>query len=180
VNPIGSRVSLVASGRTWVGEAARSVDSALREVIKGATSELHVTLYTASEEAISIFDLLEEQLEKGVRLTLVVNRLRESKQAEIRRRLESLGDSFPESHIYAFEPTSSLRNLHAKVVVADRTDAIIGSSNLSLRGLVENYELGIRLSGPIARDVSLLIDELARDPECRPVSSKHLEFDSAL
>lgn len=163
--------SLVASGPMWVGEVARSLDVALREVIKGAKSELHLTLYSASTEAVPIFDLLEGQLGRGVRLTLVINRLRESQHVEARRRLELLGDSFSNSHIFSFEPKSQMRNLHAKVVVADRSEGIVGSANLSLRGLVENYELGVRFSGPIARDISLLVDELARDSECIPVSS---------
>jgi phosphatidylserine/phosphatidylglycerophosphate/cardiolipin synthase-like enzyme len=158
--------SLVASGRSWVGDTARSLDSALREVIDGAESELHVTLYSASEEALSIFDLLELKLERGIRVTLVANRLSESKERHARQQLESLAASFSEAHFYSFQPRSRLRNLHAKVVVADRREAVIGSANLSHRGLVENYELGIRLAGPVARDVSLLVDRLARDSEC--------------
>jgi cardiolipin synthase len=42
-------------------------------------------------------------------------------------------------------------DLHAKVICADERIAVIGSSNLSFRGLVSNYELGVVVRGEPAR-----------------------------
>ena len=42
-------------------------------------------------------------------------------------------------------------SLHAKVIVADAKEAIVGSANLTSRGADRNYEIGIRVRGPSAR-----------------------------
>ena len=42
-------------------------------------------------------------------------------------------------------------SLHAKVIVADGKEAIVGSANLTSRGADRNYEIGVRVRGPSAR-----------------------------
>ena len=42
-------------------------------------------------------------------------------------------------------------SLHAKVVIADEAQAIVGSANLTSRGTDRNYELGLLLRGPSVR-----------------------------
>ena len=39
-------------------------------------------------------------------------------------------------------------SLHAKVVISDSTEAIVGSANLTSRGADRNYEVGVRIRGP--------------------------------
>ena len=62
------------------------------------------------------------------------------------------------------------RKLHAKVIVADRHDALVTSANLTHAGLLENLEMGLRIQGPMAvavvRHFDLLIAEgvLERQP----------------
>ena len=42
------------------------------------------------------------------------------------------------------------RKLHAKVIVADRHDALVTSANLTHAGLLENLEMGLRIQGAMA------------------------------
>ena len=53
-------------------------------------------------------------------------------------------------------------HLHAKVVVADRLRAIVGSANLTAHGLLLAHELAVLLEGPAADDIAARIDLLAR------------------
>jgi len=39
-------------------------------------------------------------------------------------------------------------SLHAKVIIADGAEAIVGSANLTSRGADRNYEVGVRIRGP--------------------------------
>ncbi len=158
--------SIVASGPIWAGVGTRSLESSLREVIMGANSEFHMVVYSASFAIFRIFDMLEPRLAAGVRTTMILNRANRSSQLSVIHRLNLIARRFPDSRILSFEPRIHLRNLHAKAVVADRIDAIIGSANLSLRGMMENYELGIRVHGEVAKRVSILIDRLSEDDEC--------------
>jgi cardiolipin synthase len=62
------------------------------------------------------------------------------------------------------------RKLHAKVIVADRHDALVTSANLTRAGLLENLEMGLRIqgatAGAVVRHFDLLIAEgvLERKP----------------
>lgn len=162
---------LVASGLTWAGFGVRSIDSSTREIIQRATSELHLLVYSASLAGIPILDLLEPRIQVGIRLTMVVNRASEAHERMVVERLHKLASKFSHAHIFSFEPKSTLRNLHAKAIIADREVGIIGSANLSRRGLLENYELGVQVSGKIARDTSVLVDRLAGNPESVPIGA---------
>lgn len=55
------------------------------------------------------------------------------------------------------------RKLHAKVIVADRHDALVTSANLTFAGLHENLEMGLRvqgiMAGAVVRHFDLLIQE---------------------
>ena len=55
------------------------------------------------------------------------------------------------------------RKLHAKVIVADRRDALVTSANLTHAGLLENLEMGLRIqgvtAGTLVRHFDLLIEE---------------------
>ncbi len=166
---------LVASGSNWVGYGARSVDSAIRDLIRGTHEELHLGIYTASPRGLPVLDLIEPRVKLGIRVTAIINRASEFAQPVVIHRLRSLSTNFPYVKIYSFEPKSQLCNIHAKVAVGDRMNAIIGSANLSRRGLIENYELGVRVSGVLAQKAAELIDRLARDPECIPILSLRVE-----
>ncbi len=50
-------------------------------------------------------------------------------------------------------PSDEMAKLHAKVVVADREDALVTSANLTYHGFEANIELGIRVTGAPAAQV---------------------------
>lgn len=55
-----------------------------------------------------------------------------------------------------------IQTLHAKVIVADRKKAILGSANFSWGGMSSHYEIGVLIEGKDARTLSELVDEIAR------------------
>jgi phosphatidylserine/phosphatidylglycerophosphate/cardiolipin synthase-like enzyme len=54
-----------------------------------------------------------------------------------------------------------IQTLHAKVIVADRKKAILGSANFSWGGMSSHYEIGVLLEGKDAWTLSELVDEIA-------------------
>lgn len=42
-------------------------------------------------------------------------------------------------------------SLHAKVIIADSKEAVVGSANLTSRGADRNFEVGVRIRGPSAK-----------------------------
>jgi len=62
--------------------------------------------------------------------------------------------------VYDFRSDQSTEGLHAKAVVVDRRVALIGSANLSFRGMVGAHEMAVILRGPSAALVAGSIDRL--------------------
>ena len=53
--------------------------------------------------------------------------------------------------------------LHAKVLVADREDALVTSANLTMHAMDLNMEMGVRVGGPPARAIAEHFDRLIAD-----------------
>ena len=89
---------------------------------------------------------------------------------EVRQRLVNLMNGRPWCQVLDFSSPDPEEDLHAKVVVADRTRALVGSANLSRHGLIINHELAVVIEGPPAGEVARTIDLLMRDRRMvRPV-----------
>jgi len=72
-------------------------------------------------------------------------------------------------YIYNFCPPDQ-RDLHAKVIVFDRNRALVGSSNLSRRGLENNLELGIIVEGKIAAGLADVVERVMGGKDVRLLS----------
>ena len=70
-----------------------------------------------------------------------------------------MNERYQHFHLYDFlvEAGSSL---HAKAIVADHRAALIGSSNMSRRGLLANHELALLVDGPAAATAGRAMDAL--------------------
>jgi cardiolipin synthase len=58
-------------------------------------------------------------------------------------------------------------DLHAKVLVVDRSIALVGSANLSFHGMVSNHEMALVVRGPTAEVIAERFDMLARSAAVR-------------
>ena len=73
-------------------------------------------------------------------------------------------NAFEYSKIYLFD-SSDMADLHAKIMVADRKVAIVGSSNLTSRGLVWNLEIGFLIEDKSIWKLSEVIDRIVEMSE---------------
>jgi len=73
--------------------------------------------------------------------------------------LRHLGRSYPHLRLYQFAAGNE-GDLHAKVIVIDRRLALVGSSNLSRRGLLTNHELALVVEGPAVAEIGRAMDRL--------------------
>lgn len=70
-----------------------------------------------------------------------------------------MSGKYPHFFLYDFS-SEGWSDLHAKVIVADRSKAVVGSSNLSRRGMLTNYELAVLVEGNAAVTVAKAVDRL--------------------
>lgn len=161
-------VSIAATGTAWVGSGVGSVNSAVEGLLERARSEIQVAVYDMTGGADEFLALLRGVLARGIQVTMIVNRLSE-KETGVREGLERLASRFHQFQLFDFTPADRMEDLHAKIIVRDRQEALVGSANLTWKGLVRNHELAVIISGPPASVVAGLVDGLTRDRRVRRV-----------
>lgn len=155
-------VKVVVTGSAWMGKGIGSIESAIEDMLHKAKEEIQVAAFQITEGCHPFLELIESSLSRGIRVTMIINKF-ESQPLAIQKELDKLAVRFPHFTQVDFDPKNRKQDLHAKIIVVDRSTALVGSPNLSWRGLVLNHELGVVLSGPVAGIIGHLLDTLATD-----------------
>ena len=154
-----SHVQIIGTGLEFIKSGIRGTESVIEEIIQNAKYEIQIMAFVFTSRSINILQLLERKAEEGVIITIIINNLNEQ-EPKIIDFLKYLTVRFsPYVTITDFNNGTS-RQLHAKVVVVDRSRAVIGSANLTWSGMVNNYELGVLVDGSAARKIGSIIDGL--------------------
>jgi len=155
-------IKVVVTGSAWMGKGTGSVESAIEDMLHGAKDEIQIAAFRITEGGAQFLRLLEESLARGVHATLIVNKF-SSQPKVVQNTLDNMAIRFPHFVQVDFDPDSKAQDLHAKIIVVDRSVALVGSPNLSWKGLVLNHELAVVLSGPVAGTIAHLLDLLVMD-----------------
>lgn len=153
-----NRTHVAVSGLAWMGSGIGSIETSMEKLFREAKHEVLITSYAISEAADVVIDWMGNSLSKGIVIRFAVNKFAEQPH-EVASRLSTLNREFPHFHLYDFKG-SNVEDLHAKVIVADRQFAIVGSSNLSRRGLLTNHELALIVEGQNAEIIAGALDKL--------------------
>lgn len=151
-----------------MGSGLGSIESALYWLFEQANDEVTIVAYAISSAAAMLFEQLTGILQRGIRVRLLINRF-SFQPPGVQQQIHELQRSF--SHlvqVFSFTPQGNEADLHAKIILVDRRYALVGSANLSLRGLMDNHELGVIIedagAAEIARAVDLLLASLYISP----------------
>jgi phosphatidylserine/phosphatidylglycerophosphate/cardiolipin synthase-like enzyme len=172
-------VDAVWTGPEVSGSEMRRTEAVVTEILESAEKELLIVGYwlvTSTAQIRTLIDLLIQKARAGIQVRFVFDpgeksggpdnftALNKEWPPEVKaapRKVyswsEGLSTATSESG-YQYE-----RKLHAKVIVADRHDALVTSANLTHAGLLENLEMGLRIQGPMARAVVNHFDLLIAD-----------------
>ena len=166
-------ISIVASGDTWLGSgAARPIESALMEIITGATKTIEMTMaysYKARAFANNIWNALNDAASSGVKVYLIINSFEKQEDKKAQRQIRTMAKDHPR-HFKAASFNSEEGILHAKITVVDREVAIISSSNHSDAGYSKNHEMGVIVSDTqIASTASDMFRDLLRSKHCSEI-----------
>jgi phosphatidylserine/phosphatidylglycerophosphate/cardiolipin synthase-like enzyme len=153
-----------------LGLSVRPTGAVAREVIRGARHRVMVVGYSVTVDAnlaglaARTIAELGHAAERGAVVTAILNREPANRAAL----LKGWPSSQPEPTILTWpeRPGDPKASLHAKVLIADRRDALITSANLTYHGFEANVEFGVRVQGADAAAQMLdLFDELIRRRE---------------
>jgi phosphatidylserine/phosphatidylglycerophosphate/cardiolipin synthase-like enzyme len=162
---------VVVTGPGWMGDGLGSIETALERLMREATREILITAYSVTSGADRLLDWLEDALARGVEVRLIVNRVSGQAAVKTIKRLHRLVGTYPYFYLYDFQPDEQA-DLHAKIFVVDRDRALIGSSNLSRRGLLNNHELAVLIQGVPVRSVASAIDRLVNSRYVRRITEQ--------
>ena len=171
--PSDPAIELGVSGRFWIGKhkTMKNFDM-VSKILKSAKSEIRITTYSLGmlrngNELDKIFQILIDKSNSGVPVQIIVNRLEAQlkKNKTVREKMEVL-KSMPDATVLSFRPSDKrdISDLHAKIFTVDGETAILGSANLSFRGMFDNHEIMVKISGKkFVAQINQLIDELAEN-----------------
>lgn len=127
---------------------------ALRVLVTSASRELLVIGYTITDPTFR--ELLIRRAQAGVHITVVGDR-KTGAARDLRRHWPS---GLPLTALEDVETADEQRHVHAKVVVADRQRAIIGSANFTRSGMGRNIEMGVGVVGPVAAEIVEVVEKM--------------------
>jgi cardiolipin synthase len=172
-------VDTVWTGPEVAGSMTRRTEAVVSEIITGAKQELMIVGYWLVSSTIQVrelIDLLVEKAKAGVKVRFIFDPAEREKSTD---NFAALNNRWPNNlvdspreiftwsegmgRIVSESGVEYDRKLHAKVIVADRHDALVTSANLTHAGLLQNLEMGFRVKGFMANAVvehfDLLISE---------------------
>jgi cardiolipin synthase len=162
-------VSLAVTGLAWLGAGAPSVEQEMIALVKGARREMALCAYAITPGAMSFLTELREVVAQGVSATLVVNGFT-GQPLGVQAFLKECARSNDRWRLYDFPLLGAHTELHAKVLVVDRSVALIGSANFSFHGMVSNHEMAVVVRGPTAEAISARIEMLTQGARVKRVA----------
>ena len=161
---------VVWSGPKVEGSSLRATRQVVQDIIAAAHTELLVVGYWLAgkedHEGIinDIIELIADAVTRGVNVTMVLDEGEKGYGKNNRDTLVSLWPKtalLPQLLTWKIPADEKHLKLHAKVLVADRHDALVTSANLTMYALDRNMEMGVRIQGKpgerIAQHFELLI-----------------------
>ena len=145
--------------------AVRTTGAVAREIIDGARRSLLVVGYSVTVDAdlaglaARTIAAMGAAADRGVLVTAILHRDPKNRSALVK--------GWPSGReppgIFTWhEREDEKASLHAKVLVADGRDALVGSANLTYHGFEGNVEVGVRITGAAAAQLESIFHELIR------------------
>jgi hypothetical protein len=160
---------VVWTGPKVEGSFLRATREVVRELLREARAELLVVGYwiAARDDGEGIIEevivSLADAVTRGVAVSVVVDERVRLDGRDNRRVLVSVwpaGVTLPKILTWRLPPGDQHLKLHAKVLVADRRDALVTSANLTSYAMDRNMEMGARIVGHPAGDIAKHFDLL--------------------
>ena len=155
----------------------RRTDQVLLELVEAASDSLFLVSFVFHGPSV-LERALRDALERGVRVSFLVERGREYGGALDRDPVRFLEEAFPGASIYTWAPPSSHEGsgggvVHAKCAVQDGAAVLVTSANLTEAAMERNMELGLLVrGGSVPRAIGRHFDTLVATRCVVPVETR--------
>ena len=144
----------------WTGPpsldvAERSTDAVVQEMIESARREILIVGYRITDS--KTVSLLADALRRIGEITIIID----DEGRANRLALDGIFHGPRKPRIYAhMKKEKGFYKVHAKIIIVDRKDLLVTSANLTYHGLVQNFEMGVRIRGRSAGNVYTVIRKM--------------------
>ncbi|MHA1195194.1 MAG: phospholipase D-like domain-containing protein [Promethearchaeota archaeon] len=150
-----TEIIIVSTGEKWVGYGIRSFSSIVEEMINDAEREIIMTIYIISD--IKIIRNIKKALDRGISIEIYIYFPEIFPVSKAINEILDFKNEYRHLKIYKIPD----KILHAKVLITDSFKVLIGSANLTLGGMIKNYELGVLIkNGRIAQKIITLLKRI--------------------
>jgi PLD-like domain len=161
---IGSAQPVVEVAWTYPGRSRpglRTTGGVAREVVMSSRHTLLLVGYSITVDptltglAAQTIDAIASAAERGVVVTAVLHH-----DVNPLTLLQAWRPGVRRPSIFRWAHSDDKASVHAKLLIADRVDALVTSANLTYHGLQGNLEMGLRVKGGPAGEIYDRIQEL--------------------
>ncbi len=164
------RVSIAVTGLAWLGSGIPSVEQEMLSLVREAQREVSLCAYSITSGAMPLLREIDEVVSQGVMATVIVNAIHEQPVDVLNYMAERARHASGRWKVLDFARVGNQTDLHAKLLTVDRSVALIGSANMSFRGMVSNHEMAVVVRGPTAATICERFDMLVRSAAIRALS----------
>jgi phosphatidylserine/phosphatidylglycerophosphate/cardiolipin synthase-like enzyme len=169
---LGNVQSIGASGKVWMGHGAIDIADLLFDELDKATKSIQISSYSTgniSNEMTRFFKVLKDKLaDPPMKINIIVNDDgKKTVTPFARKQIDKLQSYKPEQFFPQYFKSTKIRNtykiLHAKIIVIDKTTALVGSANISKGALDSNYEIMLKIVGDTPKILSKMLTTLSEE-----------------
>ncbi len=134
-----------------------STDSVMQEIIANANEEILMAGYRITDKDETIRKL-SDSMQRVNDMVIVMD---DDKRHINRSTLDHAFRGTRKPRIYVHKKKEkAFYKMHAKILIADKKDLLVTSANMTHYGLVENFEMGIRVRGRSAERAHSVITKM--------------------
>ena len=197
-----SEFSMLATGSEFIKHGMRSVETVIHNLFADDTNEIHMLVYSFGDT--SLLEPLKKFASKGKIVIVASDietkiKIKHPDVYEIllelnKERNVTISDfesywhcsecdrnfhGSTEKENHQNESGHSFTNwatgfLHAKTIVKNRNEMVVGSANFTKGGMQNYYELGVHIKGIECEEVATMIDKLAHNSQLTKIMAKNV------
>ncbi len=146
--------------------SARPTFQVIRDMLANAKSEVILAGYRVTNWEIC--ELLQLASRRNVAITLIVG----CADGDAQKLMDRWPANCPAPKIYVDIPQDDGGLMHIKSIVVDREDLLITSANFTFNAMNKNFEFGVRLRGPQAKEARQVLIDLANSEMFEPYEKR--------
>jgi len=155
--------SISASGNLWVGHDTGKISNTVFDLMLKAKTSIQISAFSLggkNEATQTFFNILREQLNADRYVQFIVNDFNGDTIGKFSKEQINSLKQFQNFDFFDFSGYGKYGTLHAKIIVVDRSTALIGSPNISDNAMTYNYEIMLNIGGDDVAKIANLLDSL--------------------